>query len=115
MGFEKIVIGIVLLLGVLFGVGWAVEGNSFFMYKFFAPKEEAVRRETFEQSKSYNDGMAQELASMQLDYAKASPEQKAALRSVIVHRYAGYDTGKLPPDLQAFIATIKHDALTVTP
>lgn len=99
---------------LIFGIGWAVEGNDFFMYKFFAPRQEAARRQTFEESKAYNDGMAQEISAMQLDYAKATPEQKVALRSVIIHRTAGYDVARLSPDLQSFVASVKHDAL-VTP
>lgn len=100
---------------VCFGIGWAVQGNEFFMYKFFAPKQEAVRRETFEQSKAYNDGMAQELSQMQLDYVKATPDQKAALRAVAIHRFADYDATKLPRDLQDFLQQMHHDAMTVQP
>jgi hypothetical protein len=112
---EKTVLGIAAILILLFGIGWAVEGNNFFMYRYFAPKEEAVRRQTFEESKAYNDGMAQELSAMQLDYVKATPEQKAALRSVILHRTAGYDTSRLSPDLQYFVASVHSDALRGTP
>ena len=51
----------VLLVGVVCGVGWLAQGNDFLLFQFFAPKYEAVRRETFEQSKAYNQGMIQEL------------------------------------------------------
>jgi hypothetical protein len=112
---SRVIGGISGFLLVCFGIGWAVQGNEFFMYKFFAPKEEAVRRETFEQSKAYNDGMAQELSQMQLDYAKATPDQKAALRSVAIHRYASYDASRLPRDLQDFLQQMRHDATTVRP
>lgn len=93
--------------GLIFGLTWAVEGNDFLLYKYFAPKEEQVRREVFEQSKSYNDGMVQELYSMQRDYVMAkNDEQKAALRSVILHRVSSYDQSKLPFDLRQFIASL---------
>ena len=36
---------IVLALVVLFGVEWLATGNEFFLYKFFAPKTESVRRQ----------------------------------------------------------------------
>jgi hypothetical protein len=100
---------------IVFGIGWAAEGNEFFMYKFFAPKEEAVRRRTFEESKAYNDGVAQEISAMQLDYVKATPEQRAALRSVIIHRTAGYDVSRLSPDLQDFITSVHRDAEKAAP
>jgi hypothetical protein len=100
---------------LFFGIGWVVQGNEFFMYKFFAPREEAVHRQTFEESKAYNDGMAQELSQMELDYVKGDKDQKAALRSVILHRIAGYDTSRLSPDLQGFVSGVRRDALMVTP
>ena len=58
---------------------------------------------------------AQELAQMQLDYVKATPDQKAALRAVAIHRFANYDPSKLPPDLQAFLVEMHRDAMTVRP
>jgi hypothetical protein len=48
------------LLGIL-GLTWVFQGNDFFLTRFFAPKYEQVRRETFENSKAYRDGMVQEL------------------------------------------------------
>lgn len=49
--------GVILLLGLI----WIFQGNDFFLYRTFAPKYEKVRRQTFEQTKSYNQGMIQEL------------------------------------------------------
>lgn len=100
------------ILVLLLGIGWIAEGNEFFLYKFFAPKQEAVRREVFEQSKAYNQGVAQEIEAAELDYAKASPEQKAAIRSVVLHRIADYDESKLSPDLRSFVDGLRHEAVT---
>ena len=62
------IVGIcVLAIILLLGLGWLVTGNDFFLFKVFAPKYEQVRRETFEQSKAYNQGMIQELQNMQFD------------------------------------------------
>lgn len=104
------VIGVVVLVVVvMLGLGWVAQGNDFFMYKVFAPKYEQVRRETFEQTKSYNQGMIQELQNMQFEYVKANDQQKDALASVILRRAADYDTDKMPPDLRSFIAKLKQD------
>ena len=104
------VIGVVVLVVVvMLGLGWVARGNDFFMYKVFAPKYEQVRRETFEQTKSYNQGMIQELQNMQFEYVKANDQQKDALASVILRRAADYDTDKMPPDLRSFIAKLKQD------
>lgn len=91
---------------------WAVQGSDFFLYKVFAPKYEQVRRETFEQSKAYNQGMIQELQNMQFEYIKAEPAQKSALASIILHRSADYDPDKLPADLRSFIADLKNQRST---
>lgn len=92
----------------LLGLTWVFTGNDFFLYRFFAPKEEAVRRQVFEQSKAYNQGMVQELQNMQYQYVQADKEHKAALASVILHRVADYDVDKLPPDTAAFIAELRR-------
>ena len=106
------VIGIVLLaVVVVLGLTWLGQGNDFFLYKVFAPKYEQVRRETFEQSKAYNQGMVQELQNMQFEYVKASPEHKAALASIILHRAADFDLNQpsVPADLREFIEQLRRD------
>lgn len=96
---------------VILGVIWLVQGNDFFLAKVFAPRMEQIRRETFEQSKAYNEGVAQELRRQQLEYInpRLTVDQKKAIGSVILHQTAGYDTTKLPPDLQQFLNQIKQD------
>lgn len=97
-------IGAVILILALV---WVVAGNSLLLNKFFAPKQEQVRREVFEQSKAYNQGMVQELQNMQFEYIKATPDQQKALRSIILHRAADYPADKMPADLYAFIEGLK--------
>lgn len=101
------------ILGVvgLLAIGWVVQGNSFFMYQMFAPKYEQVRRNTFEQSKAYNQGMVQELQNMQFEYLRANDDQKAALASIILHRAADYPPDELmmhDPNLYAFIQSLRQ-------
>jgi hypothetical protein len=95
--------GIILFLGII----WGIQGNDFFMYKMFAPKYEQVRYDTWKQSQSYNQGMAQEIQNMQLQYNQADEQHKEGLRSIILHRVADYDISKLPPDTQQFINNLK--------
>ena len=88
--------------------GFGLSYLNLLSFGFFAPKYEQVRRETFEQSKAYNDGMVQELESMRLDYSRANDEQKAALASVILHRSAVYPCERMPYDLCQFIQQLKN-------
>jgi hypothetical protein len=100
--------GLLCLLGIL-ALTWIVQGNQFFLYKFFAPKTEDVRREVFENTKSYNQGMVQELQNMQFEYIKAKPEQQKALASIILHRVSDFDESKLPSDLRSFIDGLRNE------
>jgi hypothetical protein len=97
---------------LVFALGWAVQGNGFFMYKYFAPKQEAVRREVFENSRAFNQGMVQELQNMQFDYVKEKdPKAKEALASIILHRASGYnlDDSIVPADLRSFVNQLKRE------
>jgi len=101
----------ILSVVIILGIVWGLQGNDFFMYKFFAPKYENARRQVFEQTKSYNQGMVQELQNMQFDYVKADKDHKDALASIILHRAADFDENRLPNDLRSFIQQLKRDQL----
>ena len=98
---------VVLAASVIFGLPWAFTGNSLALFRTFAPKFEQVRRDTFEQSKAYRQGMVQELQNMQFQYEQASPSHKAALRSVILHRAADVPDDALTVDLRIFVAQLR--------
>lgn len=101
---------VLLVLVVLMGLGWFVQGNEFFMYKFWAPKQEAVRRQIFEETKSYNQGMIQELQNMQFEYEKTADQSaKDRMASIILHRAADFPEERMPQDLRTFIAKLKHN------
>lgn len=97
---------ILALIGIL-GLGWIFAGNDLAMMKVFAPAKEQVRRETFEQSKAYRDGMIQELRAMQFEYMRADDAHKAGMKNVIRHRLAGFPEDAIPADLQAFVREVE--------
>jgi hypothetical protein len=99
------VLGLVIVLGLT----WLIQGNDFFMYKFFGIKYENVRREIFEQSQAYNQGMVQELDNMMFEYQKADKEHKAALGSIFLRRASYYGIDKLPSDLRQFANELKQN------
>lgn len=98
------------LLGISIAIFiiWIAAINGLFLTSFFSPKYEQVRRETYEQSKAYNQGMAQEVMKFQQDYITANDSQKDALASVIIHRTADYDLSKLPPNSKVFIEKLRR-------
>jgi hypothetical protein len=85
----------------------------FFLYKYWAPKNEVVRRHVFEQTPSYVKGMVQELQNMQFQYEQADDAHKAALADLILHRAAGFnlEDPDVPADLRAFVQKLKDDRM----
>ena len=94
--------GVLALVG-LFALTWLAMGNNFFLYKFFAPKQEAVRRQVFEQSKAYNQGMIQELQNFYVEWAGATPTQKQAIEDVVRHRLSDFPNESIPNHLKGFV------------
>lgn len=110
-GFNRVVAGIliaVLVIGGLMAVGFVVQGYDFFVYRYFAPKYEQVRHDTFKQSQAYNDGVAQELQNMQTQYLQADAEHKKLLAAVIIRTVASYDESRLPSHLREFVDQIRQ-------
>lgn len=102
---KEIGIGIVVVIGLI-AAGWALTGNDLALQKVFSPAREQVRRDTFETSKAYRDGVVQEIRAMQFEYLKADEAHKAAMGSVIRHKLAGFPVDALPPDLQQFVVEL---------
>jgi hypothetical protein len=101
-------VAFICFLAVMLGLSWVIQGNDFFLYRYFAPKVVAVQRQVFEQSYSYNSGMARDLQNARLEYIKATPEEQAAIASVILQRFAGYDETQLPLDDRAFLEQLRN-------
>jgi hypothetical protein len=98
---------IVLCLALIFGLNLFGLAN----YSFFAPKVRAVDAQVFKQSEQYNDGMVRDLENLQIQYMQANADQKAALKDIILHRFAVYDVNKLPPNLFAFYSDLRSGKL----
>lgn len=111
---ETVGMAVVAVIGMIAIVAlvWGVMFNDLALRGYFSPRQEVVRRETFEQSKAFNQGMAQELSAMQFQYIQAEDEHKAALASIILHRTADYDMDKLPPDLRGFVEGLRRNKST---
>lgn len=99
------------VIGGVLGIGaltWGVAYHDLLFTAFFAPKYENVRRNTFEQSKSFRTGAIQELQNMQFEYIRSDAEHKAALADIIRHRAAEVPEDAMPADLQSFISNLPN-------
>ena len=107
---KSIFISILIFFGIFalfLTLVWLGKAHQIAWLSFWSPKEEQVRREVFEQTKSYKQGMIQDLRNMQFEYVQAKPEHKSALRSIILHRSADFPVSDLPSDLQTFLSSLK--------
>ena len=90
-------------IAALFGLSYL----GYESYKFFAPKYRAVDNQVFKESEQYNDGMIRDLENLQMEYIKATAEQKDALRAITLHRFSVYPEDKMPPNLRNFYNSLK--------
>ena len=85
----------------LFGLQWR---------RFFEPKREDIKREVFENTKSYVHGVAQDLAKYRLEFLKTeSKVEKDAIISTIRMRFANFDADKLEnKTLRRFLLDVQN-------
>ena len=84
------------------------DSMGFLSFKFFAPKVEQVRYDTFKNSQSFNDGMVRDLENLKMEYLRSNPEQKVALKAIVLHRFSVYPIAQLPADLQQFYYDVQR-------
>lgn len=99
--------GMVIIYGVIFGVSF----GGYEMYKFFNPRNEEVRYDTFKNSQAYNEGMTRHLYEIERQYNAGSDEDKASLRQMIIHEFEVYDINRLPNDLQSFYNSLNPNGV----
>lgn len=93
---------------VLAVLGWFFTTNDVLLTGWSAPRVEAIRRQTFEQSKAYRDGQVKELRSMQFAYEQADDAHRVALRQVVLHQFSDVDDANVPSDLRAFLRSLEN-------
>jgi hypothetical protein len=81
-------VGVMILIFILelFGLG---------MFAFFEPKKENIRREVFENTKSFTHGVIQDLGKYYQEYREGDAEKKETIKSVIQMRFPNFDADKI--------------------
>jgi hypothetical protein len=103
----RIILALLILVVVVYGLGFLATGGDLAIYRFWAPKQENARRVVFENTQSFVQGKIEHLSDLQLAYGQAEGNQKAALRTDILREARQIDNDKLPVDLRAFISGLK--------
>lgn len=94
------IVSLAILLSLLFGLTWlGIEWRG-----FFGPKRAAVEREIFMETRSYNQGMLQQLSRYRLEYIRSDDEkERAAIASTVRQMFSEFDADTLPSqELRAF-------------
>jgi hypothetical protein len=103
------IMSVILAIILCLGLAWIIQGNHFFLYKYWGPQYEDTRRDIFEHSKAYRQGMIQELENMQFEYERtADTNSKDALARIILHRSADIDPSIMPSELRRFIQSLRN-------
>lgn len=113
--FGAIVAGILLLIVVVIALGALGLGGRYINMKveaWFAPREQNIRREVFENTKSYNEGKEQELVKYKFEYDRAKGKDDVgtmkAVESAVRHNFADYEDDRLSPELREFVRHCKY-------
>lgn len=100
----KTVFGILGVVVLFFGVIFGLNLFGLASYSFFAPRYEAVRRDTMIQSRAYSEASTREMYRFKLQYQQAkSDDERATIRAFALHESAAFERDRLPNDLQSFI------------
>jgi hypothetical protein len=92
------ILGLVLFFGILAGLDY----TGFLWESFMAPKKEEMRRNVWEQTRSFREGKRQELVRYMHQY-NTQPDNRKAIASTVRLQFADVDANQLEPELRNFI------------
>lgn len=104
-----VAIAIAIFIGLI-ALAFLFEVGGLQWESYFSPKHEAVRRDVFKETRSYNEGKEQELVRYRLQYLRETDEiAKKALASTIRISFADYNEKLLESEeLRMFLKKIKY-------
>ncbi len=105
----RLALMVLVVMLVMYGVGFLATGGDLAIYKFWAPKRANAERQVFENTQSYVQGKVAYLSEMRMEYESAKPDsdQRSALRRMILTESAQIDRDHLPADLNAFVESLR--------
>ena len=87
----------------------AVSFGGYYSYAYFAPKYEAVRRDTMIESRAYSEATLRELYNYKTQYeATQDPSAKATIAAAARHDFEIFPQDRLPADLAAWMQVVSQ-------
>lgn len=105
MNIFKAILIFILILVTLTALSFGGEAMGIWRMGIFEPMREDVKREVFENTRSFNEAAKQELTRYRLQYLKADDDNdKNAIASTVRIRFAGFpNTDQLQSELYSFL------------
>ena len=92
-----------ILIAILVGIG-GLSYLSYLGFAFYAPKYEAVRRDTMIESRAYSEATTRRMYDLMRQHNAATTDaERAAIAAATRHEASGFDATRLPYDLQTFL------------
>lgn len=87
---------IILVVVCVIVVAFLLELGGLQWMKFFGPRKEEVRRNVFEETKSFTQGKTADLANYYEEYSKAeSSDDKEAIRQLVIMNFAEFKSSSV--------------------
>lgn len=80
---------------------------SWCVWAWLAPRSETVRRETYEESRAYREGVVREVESARTQYLTAPRESRAAIRAYVLSRVTDFPDDALPDYLRPWVDCLR--------
>lgn len=100
----RILLALLIVMAASYVIGFIATGGDLFIYKFFAPRQEAVRRQVYEQTKSYRQGSTQRLNTLCTQVSETNADHKGMINSVIAQEFAEWNSDDVPDYLRGCLS-----------
>ena len=99
------IVGVIIFLALICGLDY----SGLMWESFIGPKRENIRRNIFEQTKSYNQANIQQLIDYRKQYYMAkTKEDKAIIANTVMHMYADINPQGIDMELIEFLKICKY-------
>lgn len=103
----RVILAGLVLLVLLYGVGFLATGGDLALYRFWAPKQANAQNQVFHNTQAYTDGKNIHIGELCIESAKAVDAVRAAYDSEIRTEASTVDFDKLSLDNQACVLRAK--------
>lgn len=105
--FPRMLVMALLTIACMSAVGFGLRYFGYLQFAFFAPLQEAVRRDVMIESRAYSEATTREMYRFKLQYQQAkSDDERATIRAMALHEAQAFDHKRLPAELQVFLTQL---------